>query len=369
MLMVLSLLLPMMTPAVAEFQNPDVFQQQEIQALFDQYVTEYDLNADLISVGYVLADTGESWYHRPDEWFYSASLYKVPLMMILAEREADGELTADSLINGMQLSDIEEEVLIQSNNPVAYSTMLYVAEPQECRRMFQRYAQLKEDDYPWDFYSYSYFSARFMTQVLETLYQNNSWFPHIVECLKQAQPDHYFRLRLGERFEIAQKYGSYQDEDGRDWNHTAGIIYTPRPFILTIMTRYGGMAEQIIADLAERFCDYTLTLQQHTEIVGDFQEDKDKPTSANWETEEVSSTPVAIMAPEKEPDEHIPTQDVGPEDTTNEEDPGKDTISEEVRFPRATLILSGIGLTMVLLAMMMVRKKRKTRRGKLSHRE
>ena len=57
---------------------------------------------------------------------------------------------------------------------------------------------------------------------------------------------------------MAQKYGTYQDEDGTDWNHASGIIFTPHPFLLTVMTRYGGISETIIGDLAALFCDYTI---------------------------------------------------------------------------------------------------------------
>ena len=239
-----------------------VIRTEEIEGLFDAYLAENDLNPDLISVAYELPASGERWYHQEDRWYYSASLYKVPMMMLLAEREYRGELTKDSEINGMTLEEIEEEVLVYSNNPVAYSTMLSIAQPDACRRMFCRYSDLPEEYYTWDFYGGSYFTARFMTDVMGTLYRNEEQFPRITDCLKRAQPDHYFRLKLGDRWEIAQKYGTYQDEDGTDWNHTSGIVYTPQPFILTVMTRYGGISETIIGDLASLFCDYTLGLEQ-----------------------------------------------------------------------------------------------------------
>ena len=235
-----------------------VIQTDEIEALFDAYLAENDLDPELIAIAYEYTATGERWYHLEDRWYYSASLYKVPLMMLLTEREYQGELTKDTLINGMTLEAIEEEVLVNSNNPIAYSTLLYIAQPDVCRRMFCRYSDLPEEYYTWDFYGSSFFTARFMTDVMSTLYQNEEQFPRMTDCLKQAQPDHYFRLKLSDQWEVAQKYGTYQDEDGTDWNHTSGIVYTPHPFILTVMTRYGGISETIIADLAVLFCDYTI---------------------------------------------------------------------------------------------------------------
>ena len=245
-------------PCIGAAEPLSVVREDEIEALFDAYLTENDLNPDLISIAYEYTATGERWYHLEDRWYYSASLYKVPLMMILTEREYLGELTKDSDINGMTLDAVEEEVLVNSNNPIAYSTMLYIAQPDVCRKMFCRYADLPEEYYTWDFYGGSYFTARFMSNVMATLYRDEERFPRMTDCLKRAQPGHYFRLKLGERWEVAQKYGTYQDEDGTDWNHASGIIYTPHPFILTVMTKYGGISETIIGDLAVLFCDYTI---------------------------------------------------------------------------------------------------------------
>ena len=254
-----------------------VIRPHEIQTMFDRYIADNGLNPELISIGYVYTATGEAWYYNEDRWYYSASLYKVPLMMLYAEKEAEGELTQDSQIFGMPLSYIEDEVLTYSNNEIAYSMMLNLAEPMACRDMFCAYTSLPDDYFTWEYRAYSCFSARFMTEVLETLYTFPERFPGIAERLKNAQPGHYFRLTLDDcGIEIAQKYGNYHDEDGNDWNHTAGILYTPNPVILTVMTQYGGISELIISDLAKLFYDYTMTadeallqLQQETNIVPD----------------------------------------------------------------------------------------------------
>jgi hypothetical protein len=105
-----------------------------------------------------------------------------------------------------------------------------------------------------------------MTDVMKTLFSEPERFPHVADCLKQAQPGHYFHLILGDDVPIAQKYGYYHDdEDGSDWTHTAGIFYTPNPFILTVMTRYGGMGESIIGDLGVLFFEYTGELDKRLE--------------------------------------------------------------------------------------------------------
>ena len=242
MLLTLIALLGVMPCSFAEdsgmISADEVIHPDEIQMMFDRYIADNGLNSDLISVGYVYTATGETWYYNEDRWYYSASLYKVPLMMIYAEKEAKGELTQDSEIFGMKLSYIEDEVLTYSNNDIAYSMMLNLAEPAVCRDLFRAYTSLPDEYFSWEYRAYSYFSARFMTEVMDTLYSAPKRFPGIADRLKNAQPGHYFRLTLEDcGFEIAQKYGNYHDEDGNDWNHTAGILYTSNPVILTVMTQ------------------------------------------------------------------------------------------------------------------------------------
>ena len=258
------LLLSFPPSVYAEGEEVDSFLDPDgLQTMLNRYFEEKDILSDLVSVGYVYTETGETWYHNPDCWYYSASLYKVPLMMLLAERVAAGELTNESEICGLPLSLVEEEVLTFSNNDIAYSVLLSMDRPDAVRRMYQRYSSIPEEDYPPEFAGYSYFSARFMTDVLQTLYSDPERFPNITDCLLDAQPGHYFRLILGDEIPIAQKYGRDSDLDGNDWNHTAGIFYTRHPFILTVMTRYGGISETIIGDLAVMFYDYSLQLDSH----------------------------------------------------------------------------------------------------------
>lgn len=261
-------LLLVLTNAVPVFAETEevrkVLREEELQKLLDTYMKEKELVPELIAVGYVYTETGESWFWNGDQPFYSASLYKVPLMMLLAEEEASGVLNQTSEIYGMPLSYIEEQVLVYSDNPIAYDMLCRFGEPSETRRMFQQYAELPEDYYSWDFYGSSYFTARFMTQVMQTLYESPERFPHVMEWLKQAQPGRFFKTELEKTgCEIAQKYGNYHDDmSGADWNHASGIIFTEHPFVLTVMTRYGGLSEMIISDLAVLFRDYTFRLDE-----------------------------------------------------------------------------------------------------------
>ena len=129
------------------------------------------------------------------------------------------------------------------------------------RKEAQQYARL--DKYDERYLLYCYFSPRYMTQVMETLYNDPDRFPKVLDNLLEAEQGHYFRL-LDEMhpYDVAQKYGSYLDNENSHWNHTSGIIYTENPFILTVMTKNVGGAEQLIGELAVRFKDYALSLDK-----------------------------------------------------------------------------------------------------------
>ena len=81
------------------------------------------LNANYqdLSIGFCYTGTGDTWYWNADIWMYSASLYKVPVSMLMAEREAAGELTQESIVNGTTLEFLESTALVYSNTDSGHS--------------------------------------------------------------------------------------------------------------------------------------------------------------------------------------------------------------------------------------------------------
>ncbi len=341
-----------------------VIEAQSIQKMVDGYFAEHGLNPDMISIGYLYTGSNESWYHNADAWYYSASLYKVPLMMLYAEREAAGELTQDSEFFGLPLSYLEDEILTFSNNDLAYSMMLNLADPFACRSLFRAYADLPEDYYSWLFTGYSYFSARFMTEVMYTLFREPDRFPGITERLKKAQPEHYFRMSLeGAGVDIAQKYGNYQDEEGNDWNHTAGIVYTEKPFLLTVMTRYGGISENIIADLAQLFYDYTLSIDTVPVPMNSEQgipAEQAPPAGMSEGQNSVAEVPV----PEEKHALSNEAQDAAPSDSKGENTVSQEALRHEAD-KRLFFVLICSGCVLVLLLLFISRKRQPRRRRKM----
>ena len=168
------LLLPLWTDR-AFAEDDSVLDEERLNRWMDSYVEEHGLNAQYqrFSVGFCYTATGESWYYDADQWMYSASLYKVPVAMLMAEKEAAGELSQDSKVLGMPLQYWESTALTYSNNDSGHAMVSYLGGTYlgKCSDMTIRFTDLPEDYFVEDFHVNSYYTARYMTQVMKTLYE------------------------------------------------------------------------------------------------------------------------------------------------------------------------------------------------------
>ena len=237
-----------------ESEAPQLIDPAELEQITKDFIEANGLREQNFSVGYCYTATGDTWYFNGDEWYYSASMYKVPLMMMLAELEAKGEIDRDTPIKNLPLGQAEESILTYSHNDFAHLMMSYFGTEPDCRDLYKQYSDLPDDYYISDFRDYSYFTAHFMTDVMKTLYYENERFPNIVDCLLVAQPENYYNRTITE-YDVAQKYGAL-----KEFNHTTAIVYTPNPFIITVMTRHCGPYEQVISDYGKLMEEYTLKL-------------------------------------------------------------------------------------------------------------
>ena len=223
-----------------------------------------------LSIGFCYTGTGDCWYYNPDIWMYSASMYKVPVSMLLAEKVASGELTQESIVNGTTVEYVESTALVYSNNDSGHSIVSYLGGTYagKCSDMTEKYTDLPADYFSSDFLDVSYYTARYMTQVMKTLYEGGEeQFPHVIEYLLQAQPGAYFRKseKLEGVYEVAQKFGAYEEPNGNNNNHCAAIIYTPTPIIAVVMTRNIMDYQNIIAQIGAYLADYSLELDVKAE--------------------------------------------------------------------------------------------------------
>ena len=258
--------------ALPAAEDSGIIDAAALQQWMDSFVQEHNLNQDYMrfSVGFWYSGTGDSWYYDADQWMYSASLYKVPVSMLMAEKEAAGELTQDTVVNGTTLEYLESTALIYSNNDSGHSMVSWLGGTYsgKCSDMTIRFTDLPESYFEQDFYDVSYYTARYMTQVMRTLYQGgDAKFPHVLDYLKQAQPDDYYNRNaaLKGSYTIAQKFGAYEEGNGNNNNHCAAVIYTPNPIVVTVMTRNVGEYQNIIAAVGGYLADYALQLDQELE--------------------------------------------------------------------------------------------------------
>lgn len=243
-----------------------IFNDSEIENIIKDYLSSRSISAEKVSIGFCYTATGDEWFMNGDEWIYPASLYKVPLMMLLAEKVSSGELTQESNIGGMSVGQIEEYIIVYSNNDWAHTIRAYLGGDEAWRAEAKKYARLSDADYSADYMTYCYFTARYITEVIETLYASPETFPNVIECMGQAKPGEYLRTNIEGQYTVAQKYGSYIEPNGTWNNHAAGIIYTPNPIIVTVMTRNVDNYNAVIGDIAELLTSYALTLDEKLEI-------------------------------------------------------------------------------------------------------
>ena len=185
--------------------------------------------------------------------------------MLLAEKEAAGELNQNSVLGGKTLHDLEYNALVKSDNPSGHGMLAYLGRDDggKASELCIQYSSLSREYFHQDFFDYSYYSARFITQVMKTLYDGGEErFPHIIEYLLQAQPNEYMNLKLKGKYQVAQKYGAFEERNGNYNNHITAIIYTPTPIIVTVMTKNVGNFQPRMAEVGEYLANYALELDE-----------------------------------------------------------------------------------------------------------
>lgn len=266
LLLCLILLLSLVPAARAE-EDESIIDEDYLDAWIKEYVAARDLSGggQDFSVGFCYTATGDCWYYHGDIFMYAASMYKVPVSMLLAEKEAAGQLSQESLVSGSTLRHLETTALIDSNNASGHSMLAYLGRDDsgKASELCMQYCSLSRDYFDQDFFDYSYYSARFITQVMLTLYEGGEErFPHIIEYLLQAQPNDYMNLKLKGKYQVAQKYGAFEERNGSYNNHVTAIIYTPTPIIVTVMTRNVGNFMPRMAEVGEFLANYALELDE-----------------------------------------------------------------------------------------------------------
>lgn len=250
-----------------EASPPPFVDDEELSAIVEQALEESIAGARLyqvpLSVAVLFTRSGETWYYHADEWYYTASLYKLPMIMRFSRMLEDGELEDVPAVFREQGELIKERCLVYSDNSWASALWRNVfTRDGDMARAALDFSHFPEEELPADYFSSLKYSARFTLGILQELYEHPDRYPGVLDYMRQAQPRAYFRHELEGKYEVAQKYGS---ADG--YNHTAGIVWTPSPILLVIMSNHLAvqLGDETIGHVAAAVADYALLVDDRAD--------------------------------------------------------------------------------------------------------
>ncbi len=331
-------------------EDTGIIDAKKLDEMTESFLSERGIDPNNFSLGFCYTATGDEWYYNGDEWFYPASMYKVPLIMLLSERVKSGEITQDTYIYDKTVSEIEELILTYSNNDWAHIIREYLGGDEQWRAEAKKYASLKDGEYAPDYMDYCYFNNRYMTSVMKTLFSDPDSYPNIIDCLLRAEQTHYFRLSQSIEgvYDVAQKYGSFDDQLGQSFHHTTGIIYTPNPCIVTVMTCNVSSYEKVISDAALMLTEYSLSLDEQLKS---YEEEKQAEEEAARKAEEEA-------AARKAEQERLEAERAAAEKAEQERLAAEQARKETVK---KVLTIAGITAVVVLAAVIGIRAALKKR--------
>ncbi len=337
-------------------EKTGLLDDKALTELVEGYLKESGIPGDRVGIGLYFPETGEEWFYNPDTWFYPASVYKVPLMMILSERLSAGMISEDEVIAGLPLDKLFDYIIVHSNNDYAHEVRRFLGGDEAWREEAKQYAGLSDDYYDPDYMDYCYFTPRYITRVMETLYNEPERFPKMIDNMLKADPTHYFQQQPEMyNIEIAQKYGSFLDMQNTNWNHTTGIIYTPHPFILTVMTQNVSGYELVLGKFAALFKDYILSLDDDLERMALQKRQEEQERQAAQEAEslaaeqaEAAGAKTAAPAAEQRPIEAGAAE----QRNTDKDRAAQDRAAKHLMYSLAAtlaalLVLGGLSMTLV----------------------
>lgn len=205
----------------------------------------------LISIGYYNTVTGETFYYNKDLLINAASLYKVPLNMYYYELEAAGEISPDERFAGVSLFRCHQLSLQYSDNSTSEAMRRAVGTYAEYKTLTDKYMGVCAEEMDEKYLKRNFLSAYTMLNCLEYLYENSEFFAEEIAYLKAAKTGDFLELKVSE-YEIAQKYGYFEGAV-----NIAGIVYSPTPYLLCILTQNVSSSIRFIGDVNRALLDYT----------------------------------------------------------------------------------------------------------------
>lgn len=215
-----------------------------LKLFFDNYLHENycDGEDQCLSIAVWCPDTDEYWYYNPDVWMYGVNWYRLPVSMYLAEKVSKGELTMDTVVNGITLEYAINTALAATSNPSSSSMVIYLGGNMttNCADLTKGLSNMPDSYFVDEYYQENAYTARLMLEITKTLYLGGEErFPLVEESMKEAMPEDFFKRdwNVGHDYVIAQTNAAYWGDGAGDRVHCTGILYTPTPIVLTVMMK------------------------------------------------------------------------------------------------------------------------------------
>ena len=249
-------------PAAADEAAPDFSGGLEAPLL--EYMAKHNLDETNFGLGFYDTATGTTYYYCENEFRRAASMYKLPLNMIYTDWLAEGLRSLDDWVEGWNLDTAMYYSMVYSSNETSLALVNGML-PEHgydwnaAWGSLACYSGLSEDELPSSFVANNCMSPRLVLETLKVLYANSEHYATVLERMKLANPEHYLRFLYDDRYVIAQKYGALPEGHV----NVAAVVYTPRPFLLVVFTRYAlPSGEMVLSGLRELCIQYALYLQE-----------------------------------------------------------------------------------------------------------
>ncbi len=184
----------MLLPAAASAQAADgsgdiltasvsVIDEAALDKEIERIIKSSGRSADSVSVALYYTGTGEYYYYNANRWWYTASLFKLPMVMKITRMEIEGELDKNALVMNTDLEEAKEKILRDSNNSWAYGLLdkIFKNDLKTVRRNDLGYSEgFPEEELPAKFFGAYLYSARFYLGIIKELYSHASDYPNVI---------------------------------------------------------------------------------------------------------------------------------------------------------------------------------------------
>lgn len=226
---------------------------------YKDFLLEYEeIGPENTAFGYYNFETGEEYYYNADEYFIAASMYKVPLNMVYAERVSSGDISMDTKIGGIKYSELQWSTIVDSTNDKAEILWNNLGGYNEYKRLSAKYLTDNPESLPWKYYENNWFTPRQFIHCLKELQNHSEKYPGVIDCMLEAGKGIHFKRDV-EWCPIASKMGYVEEPPYHSVYNDLGIVYTTETFAIVMFTDNVPYAVNPLADYCTLMCDYTNT--------------------------------------------------------------------------------------------------------------